>query len=459
MNHEKESLIENLSLIYRLKEQAESMRKESDILLHGMRDILEATHDADVYDKMFTMFQKIIPFAYCFILVKRKGDDLYCLHSTDVQFAETHWDIDQIFDSVLAGEPRAILNVALQPAWQNANLPEHDAKSVMYCPLREANHTSVLVFCAKDVGFYTQEHVSIARKYLDFIEQTIMSVKAKLDAMATQRLRQEKERVKRSMIQSERMASLGLLAAGVAHEINNPIGFVKSNVEYLSTMSLKVVDFHDSVQAILSSSEGNNSKLEQLTKLLQSSAMYNFVEDMPEICDEMIEGIERVADIVQSLKSFVRHGDEEKGIFLNIAKCVHNSLKVINSRLTNINVTVNCEPEMQAVGSMGPFNQVLVNLFANAADAMKGQGELKIALTEHTKELCLSVQDNGEGMSAETAAKIFEPFYTTKPQGKGTGLGLYISYTLMQSFGGRITVDSEPGLGTTFHLWLKKIPQ
>jgi two-component system NtrC family sensor kinase len=457
MSLEKESLLENLNLIYRLKEQAESLRKESDILLHGMRDILEASSRDELYDKMFGMFGKIIPNCDCFILVPSELDQLICMHTTDIRFAETVWQMDPVLESVMQGKPSAIFNIGIQPAWQHQDIFHNDIKSVMYCPLKEEGHTSIMVFCATEIGFYTQEHVSIATRYRDFIEQTILSVKAKLEALATERLREEKALVERSMFQSERMASLGLLAAGVAHEINNPIGFVKSNVEYLTSYAPKLKGFFTELHRILKGHDSAAHKLELIENLFPYFQCDELIEEYDELCEEMVDGVARVKDIVDSLQSFVRQGDDNDALFVDITRCIKDSLRVVNSKFQNIDVILNLTNELLAKGSAGPFNQVLVNLFVNASHAMSGKGEMTITTSSLDDEVCISISDSGCGMSEESAARIFEPFYTTKPQGEGTGLGLYISYSLIESFGGRIEVDTEEGVGTTFYIWLKQV--
>ena len=457
MSHEKESLLENLNLIYRLKEQAESLRKESDILLHGMRDILEASSRDELYRKMFGMFGKIIPYRYCFILVPSDSTTFICTHTTDMRFAETEWQMDPVLASVIQGQPSAVFNVGIQPAWQNIDILENDTKSVMYCPLKDDEHTSIVVFCSTDIGFYTQEHVNIANRYGDFIEQTILSVKAKLEALATQRLREEKALVERSMIQSERMASLGLLAAGVAHEINNPIGYVKSNVDYLSNHAPKLKGFFSQLHCILNADDNADEKLHSIEKLIPYYQCDELIEEYSDLCEEMVDGVERVKDIVQSLQSFVRRGEDNQERVIDIDQCIKDSLRVVNSKLEDIHIHFNTEKNLHAKGSSGPFNQVLVNLFVNAAYAMSGTGELSITSECVDEDICITISDNGCGMSTESVTRIFEPFYTTKPQGEGTGLGLYICYSLVESFGGRIEVTSSEGVGTTFYIWLKPV--
>ncbi len=458
MSLEKESLLENLNLIYRLKEQAESLRKESDMLLYGMRDILEADSSQALYEKMFAMFGSIIPFRYCFLLVPSGPKQMLCSHATHADLTETEWHVDDVIQKALDGEPIAVFNNNLQPAWQAHRELNLDTRSIMYCPLREETHTSVIVFCAKEIGFYTQKHVAIAQRYRDFTEQTILSVKAKLQALASEQLRKEKELVEKSMIQSEKMASLGLLAAGVAHEINNPIGFVKSNIEFLGTYTPLLKQFMHNLNEVLNQPISPDEKLAKLERIITDDQCDEVLEDFSDMCEEMKDGVDRVSEIVKSLQSFVHKGKQDEQQAFDINQCIVDSLRVVHSKLRdNIRVTQDLASLSKAQGNPGKLNQVLVNLFVNASHAMPEGGELYVATSPKDDEtFSITIRDTGVGIPAGKLAKIFEPFYTTKDVGEGTGLGLYISFTLIKAMQGDIQVTSELDVGTTFIITLPK---
>ncbi len=251
------------------------------------------------------------------------------------------------------------------------------------------------------------------------------------------------------LISSEKMASIGQLAAGVAHEINNPIGFVHSNLNSLKKYVAKVSDVLHTMKDKLDGDE----EIQQVWK----KAKVDFIlEDLGELLDESIDGTQRVSTIVKDLKnvsnidrSQIMESDLEQALdsTLNI---VWNEIKYkaeVEKEYTGI-PAVTCNPQQ--------LNQVFLNILVNAAHAIDDPPG-KIIVRTHDRGdsmVALEIEDNGSGMDEETRSKIFDAFFTTKEIGKGTGLGLSISYRIVQEHGGEIEVDSEPGKGTTFRIIL-----
>jgi len=255
------------------------------------------------------------------------------------------------------------------------------------------------------------------------------------------------------LLQSEKMASIGLLAAGVAHEINNPIGYVHSNLgtlqEYVGALFALIEHQDAALQSVADDIRGEiRAQRERLD--------IDFIlGDLPKLLAESREGIERVTKIVQDLKEFsyvgrgdaMRPSDLHKGLesTLNI---VWNDLKYkvrVEKHYGNLPL-VECH--------LSEINQVLVNLLINAGQAIENRGTIVIATGAEDGEAWISIADSGCGIPADALPRIFDPFYTSKPIGRGTGLGLAIAYSIVSKHHGRIEAQSEPGVGSTFRVVL-----
>ncbi|WP_133469372.1 sensor histidine kinase [Paraglaciecola marina] len=266
------------------------------------------------------------------------------------------------------------------------------------------------------------------------------------------------ENARKQLIQSEKMASLGQLAAGVAHEINNPVAFIRSNMEVLQDYLKDYKLLHEDLKKITYSSKTLSTEV--FKEAFEKIDIDYIDEDSVELLQSNIEGLIRVKDIVDNLKSFSHSGSEELTP-IYIAECVDAALKVtgnafkyehqIDNQVSELNLTV--------LGNLGQLQQVFVNLFVNAAYAMEAGGELTISHSSSEEKVVIHITDTGQGMDKETVSQLFTPFFTTKPVGVGTGLGLSVSYAILEAHNAQVTVDSEVGVGTTFNLSFPTITQ
>lgn len=256
------------------------------------------------------------------------------------------------------------------------------------------------------------------------------------------------------MLHREKMASIGQLAAGVAHEINNPVGFVMSNLTSLGKYTARLKDYNSGLDEILAVSEVDSSVKKNLLELRKKMKIEHIFEDIPELIDESREGTERVSAIVQNLKAFSRV-DSEGLERVCINDCLDGTLKIVMNELkykakilTDFGdiSPIECHP--------GELNQVFLNLLVNAGHAIENNGEIAIKTWQEDTHLFIRISDTGKGMDKETLARIFDPFFTTKEVGKGTGLGLSISYEIVQKHNGNISVESVLEHGTSFTIEL-----
>jgi len=255
------------------------------------------------------------------------------------------------------------------------------------------------------------------------------------------------------MLQQEKMASIGQLAAGVAHEINNPMGFVTSNLNTLGKYLAKLRTA-DKEQTALLADLMDAEQAEAYLRQRRKSKVDMVFEDIPELLDESLDGAKRVRDIVQNLKTFSRVDQAEESE-VNINDCLDSTLKIVwNEIKYKAEVKkefgelplLKCHPQQ--------LNQVFMNILVNAAHAIEERGEIRIRTWCEQQQVKVAISDNGCGIPDEVRERIFEPFFTTKEVGKGTGLGMSIAYEIIQKHGGRIEIDSRVGEGTTFTIIL-----
>lgn len=264
---------------------------------------------------------------------------------------------------------------------------------------------------------------------------------------------QQLSSAKSQLMQSEKMASLGQLAAGIAHEINNPVGYIRSNLEVLSSHIQDISAFMAATKAFIAEQKLIND--EHYMGLVKEYDMEYIIEDTDDIVTSNIEGVDRISEIVNGLKTFSHQGETDFSA-LPIGQIVSAALNVVKNEVKykhDVQHILN-EQDIYIFGKLGQLQQVFVNIFVNAAQAMPDGGSIKIEYVLGSKSCQILVSDTGSGMSLTTQKQLFDPFYTTKPVGEGTGLGLSISYSIIESHKGTIEVESTEGVGTTFIITL-----
>jgi len=262
-------------------------------------------------------------------------------------------------------------------------------------------------------------------------------------------------RAQAQLVQSEKLASIGQLAAGVAHEINNPVGFIFSNFTtldgYLENLLTMLTAYEEAEHFIES-----QAMKDRLRALGETVDLPFLKEDIPVLMTETKDGIARVRKIVQALTEFSRVGGNVEWRFANLHQGIDATLNIINSEIkykADVIKEYGQIPEIECLPS--EINQVIMNLLVNAAHSIgEDRGKITIRTSVMRETVSIEISDNGCGIEKESLSRIFDPFYTTKPVGKGTGLGLSLSYGIVQKHRGTLEVESEVKQGTTFRLTL-----
>jgi len=315
------------------------------------------------------------------------------------------------------------------------------------------------------------ERLRVSRDHLSRRTAELEEIRATLEDRVQQRTRElrqvnasleekikELRKARQQLVQSEKMASLGVLSAGIAHEINNPIGFIQSNLGMLQTSVadlLNIIGEYRRFRQMISQLGILKAQTDAMQALEQRLDMDFLTEDLPQLIADAREGTQRVKTIVQDLKAFSRTSDDSPQPF-DINREMEIALRIAHNEIKYVAEVEKLYGDVPLVKGVAPqLNQVLVNLLVNAAQAIgqKGadtQGKIRVRTFANNGTVNVEIADTGVGIAQENLTRIFDPFFTTKKVGQGTGLGLSISYSIVQRMGGTIIVRSKPGQGTMF---------
>lgn len=303
---------------------------------------------------------------------------------------------------------------------------------------------------ATEIGLLTESFNEMSRN----VSRARAELKSKISEL--ENANQELVETQARLVHSSKMVSLGQLVAGVAHELNNPIGFIYSNMSHLSEYSDKLI--HLSKVAV--------ENPEKLPDLMKQYDIDYIQKDLPKLISSCEDGARRTRDIVLGLRNFSRL-EEAKLKEIDLHEAIDNTLTLLTGEMKGriqIHRQYGQLPLVTCYASQ--INQVIMNLLSNACQAIEGNGNIWISTRIETKGfsvpmVALSIQDSGHGMSPQVIEKIFDPFFSTKGVGQGTGLGLSISYGIIQNHGGQIVVKSQLGTGTEFIIYfpVKFVPK
>lgn len=296
-------------------------------------------------------------------------------------------------------------------------------------------------------------------KTYNIMAENLQSLYANLENKVKERTQEletaniELKNAQTMMVHSEKMRSLGQLVAGITHEINNPINFIHGNLAHLKNYSKALLDLIDLYQSY--EPDLNEGQKTELKKLKEKIELGFIQEDLPMLIKSCQEGTERTKNIILDLKNFSRL-DEMVINNIDLPKEIDTTLNILHNKIKNkIEIIKEYEDDIPLVeGYGGQLNQVFMNILDNACYATKDGGSIYIRLKKSQNSVIIEFEDTGSGMSEEQIKKIFEPFYTTKPVGEGSGLGMSISYKVIQKHNGKISVKSEVGKGTVFKIEL-----
>ena len=322
-------------------------------------------------------------------------------------------------------------------------------------PVSTSTESYQLYIFSETIGAFNQHDITLMQRFVSFAGNTISQFEKRNLLVKQKEMEEKQSNIEQVLINSEKMASLGQMAAGVAHEINNPLSYIVSNIQNLAYNLEQFSHLINTLKA--------EKAITQQT-LVDTLQHYQFDElqtDSSDIIAEMTEGADRVKEIVQGLRQFA-HPDQTQIGDIDITELIDNTLRVAWNEIkynANVEKNYNTEPVI-ITGRSTQLSQVFLNLFFNAAQAICDKvGVISITTKADKKNAYITIADNGSGIDENKLNKIFDPFYTTKPIGQGTGLGLAISKAIIEQHSGQIRVESQLNQGTVFYITLPKKPK
>jgi signal transduction histidine kinase len=373
-------------------------------------------------------------------LTLRFWNDTANIWSTDrlsLNVGMTPADLDALGLAGIVDHPDlADLNGRAQGEALNVTVPETQM-SVLVIPLTALSGEQYRVLALLPSDAAAHSHTELIDRVFDWMMQ-----QAERSSDLEQRMTARGQQI----VQSEKMAAIGQLAAGVAHEINNPIGYINSNLNTLSHYVSQLVSLGDFVE--------NASSLDEVKAQLAVMDFDFLRQDIQDCIHESAEGASRVRDIIAALKDF-SHADDGRIEECDLTEVFQSTLKLVHNEL-KYHCTVHEEyGDLPLVScNINQIKQVAMNLIINASQAIEQQGNLWIRTGCTGNGVWFEIEDDGPGIAREHFKRVFEPFFTTKPVGEGTGLGLSLSYNIMQRHEGTLEFESSQGSGTRFRGWL-----
>ncbi|HEY0504599.1 MAG TPA: ATP-binding protein [Lysobacter sp.] len=347
----------------------------------------------------------------------------------------------------LQPDPALLLSYIPEQGWQIA---QRDGRWIGEAPTTQPGLVlEIKAFAGRDRGrcrrFAVMSDISVRSAREGELRRRHDELQSTYDRLAS---------AQEQLLQSEKMASIGQLAAGVAHEINNPIGYVHSNLGTLQEYVGALLALVDGYASALQSEEPASSR-GHLRSLRERLDVDFIVGDLPKLLEESREGIERVTKIVQDLKEFSHVERDEPMRPSDLRKGLESTLNIVwNDLKYKARVDKHYDEVPLVECYLSEINQVFMNLLINAGQAIADRGTITLAMGTEGDEVWVSVSDDGVGIPEEAQQRIFDPFFTTKPIGRGTGLGLAIAYRIIAKHHGRIDVSSRPGAGSSFRVVL-----
>ncbi|MBN2523587.1 MAG: GHKL domain-containing protein [Bacteroidales bacterium] len=291
------------------------------------------------------------------------------------------------------------------------------------------------------------EQVIKQKEEIEIINEELTSQKNELQIIL-----ENLKQAQAQLVQSEKMASLGQLVAGIAHEINNPVNFISAGVESLSMNLEEIGQVLERYNRITASNV--KEKLKEINELKQNIEYKEAIREINKLIDSIKNGVNRTTEIVKGLRTFSRL-DEDVLKTTDIHEGINSTLILLHNKYKNRIEIIKKYKKIPLIECFpGQINQVFMNILSNAIDAIEGNGTITICTSLSGENVRISIRDTGNGIQKNLREKIFDPFFTTKEVGKGTGLGLSITQSIIEKHKGKIEVKSEPGNGTEFIILL-----
>ncbi len=443
-NNQKE-LIDALS-------EAKSRQNQLELLSYIANDLNETSNLLQFFKCFIEQINKLVMPCDALIFHKNPNKNLTLEH---FQGKELHWSTTESKLTKLTAFD--FLSTLECKQWIRYNQGEHSclkaieqqlqAPMYLVLPFIKYHDSSPIILLGIEHFCYDDEFKNmlgtVAMQFAEQLRKRQTKIQLEQNYQTLQQTLRELTTTQQQLQHNEKLAALGVLSAGVAHEINNPMAYLRSNLETLT-------EYTDIYERAL---EAN------VDKKYQDEDLDFARNDMTPLLSSCVEGIERISDIVKSLKAFSKREDENFSP-VNIHQVIEKSLLIVKNKFSKHHqIEVNfCKKAPIALGDFGQLQQVFVNLFINAIHAMVKQGQLTIHTSIAQQQIQIQICDTGIGMDIDTLKHLFDPFFTTKNDSDqdGTGLGLSVSYAILQKHNAKVDVTSKLNQGSTFMITLPR---
>ncbi len=322
----------------------------------------------------------------------------------------------------------------------------------------EDNKIDAVVLIARDMRDIYQLITELSQLNEDLEERVkIRTDELRVARDASEEALKKLQQAQAQLVQNDKMASVGQLSAGIAHEINNPTGFVLSNLktleEYINDIRCLITKYDTLLQRCIGISDEDVSGIvKNIEEFKQKIDVVFLLDDIAQIFKETQDGMRRISKIVRDMKEF-SHAGSDKPEYTDVNKGLESTLNIVWNEIkykAEVKTLYGDIPQVLCYSQQ--LNQVFMNILVNAAHAIEGRGVITLRTFSENGNVVIEISDTGKGISPEHLSRIFEPFFTTKPVGMGTGLGLSVAYAIIKKHNGEITVDSKVGAGTCFQV-------
>ncbi len=460
MNQSTHNLESALAELDRLRQTDASRRRENDAVMQALKILAEDEADAKLPKKLLYCLCGFFDLDEAAIVFEHEPLD-FGAFSSGIELVQTYppdaafggWQTADTFPALLDGEPRVIGGT--QPAPEPLDVSEREGSFLLGTLMLSDVRALLVLYRSAARPAFARTDLNLFLRIMPIVEQ----------ALKRQKQGALRDRLESELRDRQKMESLGTLAGGVAHEINTPLQYVMNNLSYLADASGQLLAYSREVRDLIGRPDLERETLPDLAEQKWSEIDGDFLaEDLPGALEQSITGMERISKIVQAIREYSHPAGDCTGE-IDIDREIDNALTVSKNQWKYV-----AEVEMELAdgvptieGASDHLRQVLINLLVNAGHAIEDRKEqsceTKGLITVRTqlkrKSIVISIGDNGIGMSETVQKRAFDPFYTTKAPGRGTGQGLALCYAMVvQNLGGRIDIESTPGVGTTIHLKL-----
>lgn len=442
------------------KKRLEHHKSFNKLMLKGLKAGLDLDSRSDIFAEFFSLLSQAVSFEIAFVVqVSGELDEPVIASFGDCPPLSPPQQA--VLKSMCEDRPTNWCNLTLHQVWQ---LHFSGTLSQLHSLLLQPVSTSRTHYCLMlghpDIGAFGAGDRDLLQQFKVFAGTMLEKIESEQLIKEGEAFKQRHQQMEASLIQSEKMAALGQLAAGVAHELNNPLGYILSNI---STFKHYLQSYHqmlDLYQQLTTLSPDTAAFQQQLALIEQQSKQHDMPflqQDSQDLIEDSLEGAIRLRDIISSLRRFA-HPDRGLIEQVQLNEILQSTVRMLWSEIkTKTKIEMQLAPDLPLIAANpSQLSQIILNIVLNATQAMdKGIGLINISTRFVQPWVELSIADNGSGIAPEHLNKIFDPFFTTKDVGKGTGLGLSLIKAILDDHQAKITVKSELGQGATFQLYFQ----